>query len=153
VPAGFDAIASVSGARPVRVVVIALFVAGLATACSGSTQPATDSDGVRVTERDFHISAPQVVAAGNVVISAHNTGPDAHELILIRRTRPGLPLRPDGVTVDEDAIEAQTVGAIEPYEPGTTEDLRVHLAPGRYVFICNMSGHYLGGMHADIVVR
>jgi uncharacterized cupredoxin-like copper-binding protein len=27
------------------------------------------------------------------------------------------------------------------------------LAPGRYVLFCNMSGHYLGGMHRLLVVR
>jgi uncharacterized cupredoxin-like copper-binding protein len=31
--------------------------------------------------------------------------------------------------------------------------LRVRLTPGRYEFFCNMSGHYLGGMHTVIVVR
>ena len=31
--------------------------------------------------------------------------------------------------------------------------LDVHLAPGRYKLLCNMSGHYLGGMHTALVVR
>ena len=151
-PVGFDAIASVRGAFALRSVLLALLVAGLATACSGSSHPATNANDVRITERDFHISAPQVMPAGNVVISAHNMGPDAHELILIRRSRPSLPLRPDGVTVDEEALGAQIVGAVEPYEPGATEDLHVHLGPGRYVFICNMSGHFMGGMHTEVLV-
>ncbi len=141
------------GAFPLRFVAVVLLVAGLATACSEVANRAATGPRVSVTERDFHISAPTVVPAGDVVISAHNTGPDAHELILIRRTRGSLPLRPDGITVDEDAVEARTPGALEPYQPGMTEDLTVHLTPGRYVFICNMSGHYLSGMHADIVVR
>ncbi|HEY7280715.1 MAG TPA: hypothetical protein VID47_03885 [Actinomycetota bacterium] len=106
-----------------------------------------------VRERDFHIAAPEVIPAGEVAISAHNMGPEAHELILIRRTQSPLPLRPDGITVDEDAIEGRTLGALEPFQPGSTDVLRVHLTPGRYVFICNMTGHYLGGMHTDFVVR
>jgi uncharacterized cupredoxin-like copper-binding protein len=31
--------------------------------------------------------------------------------------------------------------------------MRVHLTPGRYVLYCNMSGHFLGGMHTLLVVR
>ena len=29
----------------------------------------------------------------------------------------------------------------------------VTLAPGHYVVICNLPGHYASGMHADLTVR
>ena len=32
------------------------------------------------------------------------------------------------------------------------ETLVIHLAPGRYVFFCNLEGHYLGGMHGVLEV-
>jgi uncharacterized cupredoxin-like copper-binding protein len=28
----------------------------------------------------------------------------------------------------------------------------LHLRPGRYELFCNMAGHYLGGMRAELVV-
>jgi uncharacterized cupredoxin-like copper-binding protein len=31
--------------------------------------------------------------------------------------------------------------------------LRLKLTPGRYVFFCNMAGHYLGGMRHEVVVQ
>ena len=108
---------------------------------------------LRVTERDFHISAPKQVAAGDVRLSVRNRGPDSHELIVVRARDSRLPLRRDGVTVDEEALERATVGTLEPGALGSSRELRIHLAPGRYVLLCNMSGHYLGGMHADFVVR
>ena len=61
-----------------------------------------------------------------------------------------LPRRADGLTVNEDAIEKQTVGTLEPGMG--TRDIALHLAPGRYVMFCNMSGHFKGGMHKDLVV-
>ena len=64
-----------------------------------------------------------------------------------------LPLRRDAATVDEDAIEPVTAGALEPGGAGATRELRLRLAPGRYVLFCTMSGHYLGGMHTELVVR
>ena len=43
-----------------------------------------------------------------------NRGPVAHELIVVRRGSAGLPLRADGITVDEEALEPLTAGALEP---------------------------------------
>jgi uncharacterized cupredoxin-like copper-binding protein len=106
-----------------------------------------------VTERDFRITAPKQVSSGEVRLWVHNMGPDAHELIVVRTRGSSLPLRRDGVTVNEEALDRATAGALEPGSPGALRELRVHLAPGRYVLFCNMSGHFLGGMHADLVVR
>jgi uncharacterized cupredoxin-like copper-binding protein len=44
------------------------------------------------------------------------------------------------------------VGALEPESPGVHE-IKAHLTPGRYELICNMSGHYMGGMEAEMVVQ
>jgi len=106
-----------------------------------------------VTERDFRISAaPTRVAAGDVVLSVRNRGPERHEFIVVRAHGAALPLRVDGVTVDEDALKAAKVGALEPGTPGSLRELRLRLAPGRYELFCNMAGHYLGGMHTELVV-
>ena len=63
-----------------------------------------------------------------------------------------LPRRADGITIDEDALEAANVGALEPGAPGSVRELRLHLSPGRYEMFCNMAGHYFGGMHTELVV-
>jgi uncharacterized cupredoxin-like copper-binding protein len=119
--------------------------------CSHSASP--DRATVRVTERDFRISAPARVAAGDVRITVHNAGPDDHEFIVVQRHGGEPPLRGDGLTVDEDALQKSEVATVEPAPPGHTTTLRLHLRPGRYELLCNMSGHYLGGMHAHLTVR
>jgi uncharacterized cupredoxin-like copper-binding protein len=63
-----------------------------------------------------------------------------------------LPLRTDGLTVDEDAVEPETVAALEPARPGTVRELEVTLRKGYYEVFCNMAGHYMGGMRALLVV-
>src|SRR2546430_5732269 len=126
----------------------------LASACTGGgSAPRGATTTLGVTERDFHISGPSHMPEGDVVLSVHNDGPDAHELIVVRTNAPGLPLRADGVTVDENALSSGIVGLLEPADAGATRILRLHLAPGRYEFFCNMYGHYLGGMHHVLVVR
>jgi uncharacterized cupredoxin-like copper-binding protein len=108
---------------------------------------------IRVTERDFRIDAPRTAGAGVVTFMVRNRGPVAHELIVVRRGSGSLPLRADDTTVDEEALEPVTAGALEPGDAGGVRALRVRLTPGRYELLCNMSGHYLGGMHSDLVVR
>jgi uncharacterized cupredoxin-like copper-binding protein len=108
---------------------------------------------IRVTERDFRIDAPRTAAAGVVTVTVRNRGPVAHELIVVRRGSARLPLRSDDTTVDEEALDPVTAGALEPADAGAVRALRVRLAPGRYELFCNMSGHYLGGMRSELVVR
>jgi hypothetical protein len=119
---------------------------------SGGVAGAQGSE-IRVTERDFSIRAPKVVDAGDVVFRVENRGPDAHELLVVRAQRLALPLRSDGLTVNEEGLQRQIVGSLEAGEPNVVRDLSVQLKPGRYVLFCNMSGHYMGGMHAMLVVR
>jgi uncharacterized cupredoxin-like copper-binding protein len=108
---------------------------------------------LRVTERDFHISAPREVASGDVDLSVHNDGPDTHELIVVRSNGRPLPLRRDGLTVNEDALRSRTVGTLEGSSAGGGRSEQIHLPPGTYVLFCNMAGHYLGGMHTTLVVK
>jgi uncharacterized cupredoxin-like copper-binding protein len=130
---------------------VALVVAvGCGAGDGGASDPTPT---IRVTERDFRIDAPKTMRAGAVTFMVRNRGPVAHELIVVRRGRSELPLRPDNVTVDEDALEPVTAGALEPAESGGVRALRVRLAPGRYELLCNMSGHFLGGMHTELVVH
>jgi uncharacterized cupredoxin-like copper-binding protein len=131
----------------------AVLGASLVAGC-GATQLATPGRVVDVTERDFAIKvSPRTLAAGDVVLRAINRGPDQHELIVARVRDPNLPLRSDGLTVDEDGFEKSIVGVLEPGAPNSVRELRVQLKPGHYVLFCNMSGHFMGGMRADVVVR
>ena len=133
-------------------------LAALAPALSGCASAsgadvASGSNTVRVDERDFTIDAPEELRAGRVTFAVHNKGPDAHELIVVRERGDELPLRTDGLTIDEDAVQRDEAGVLEPGTPGSVRNLTVRLEPGRYVLLCNMSGHYLGGMDHDLVVR
>ena len=131
-----------------------LLLAGAAAGCGTATKLAADGQVVNVTERDFSIKAsPKRLSAGQVVFHALNRGPDEHELIIVRASDPKLKLRSDGMTVSEEGLESSTVGTLEPGEPGSVRELRANLKPGRYVLICNMSGHYMGGMHTVVTVQ
>ena len=130
----------------------AVAVVLLTSGCGGSSAPVSDGGSVvQITERDFHISAPSRVRAGQVVFRVHNLGPDDHEFIVVRTNGHPLPLRSDGMTVNEGSLQSSIVGALEPGPPGSVRYLKLDLPPGRYEVLCNMEGHYMGGMHDDFV--
>jgi uncharacterized cupredoxin-like copper-binding protein len=132
---------------------LALVVAVLAAGCATSPGPAANAGATAsVTERDFHIAAPRHIRAGDVRLAVRNRGPVAHELIVVKLSGSSLPMRRDGMTVDEDAVEARTAFALEPQPAGTVSRLRMRLTPGRYELFCNMAGHYRGGMRTELDV-
>lgn len=141
--------------RPWRLLAACAACALLLLGCGDSSRkPSTAGTVIGVTERDFHIAATLAqVRSGDVTLQVHNVGPDQHELIVAPEHNRGLALRSDGFTVNEEAIQNSERGSIQPQEPGGTTDLKLHLAPGRYLLFCNMEGHYMGGMHTELVVE
>jgi hypothetical protein len=128
---------------------IALFASACGTGAAG---PAKGGTVVRVTERDFRIAvARQRVPSGDVRLLIRNRGPDAHEVILARTHSSRLPLRSDGLTVDEETLERGFIRELD-VPPGSVRELRLHLRRGHYELFCNMFGHYLGGMRAQLEV-
>jgi uncharacterized cupredoxin-like copper-binding protein len=125
----------------------------LAGCGSGARHQASSGPVVRVNERDFRITvSPARVQAGQVRLLVRNHGPDTHELIVVRSPNGHLPLRLDGLTVNEATLARVTVGSLEGGDPGSDRELSLHLKPGRYELFCNMAGHYLAGMRAELVV-
>jgi hypothetical protein len=138
--------------RRARVVGLRLAGATLVLAACSAPGHAASRRVVRITLRDFAIDAPTRVPPGRVTVEVHNEGPVDHEMLLVRAPGGRIPVRADGVTADESALESRIVASVEPEGPGSVHVLHVTLRPGHYVVLCNMAGHYLSGMHALIDV-
>lgn len=126
-------------------------VSTLLAACGGGS----DSEGgqpIAVTERDFEIEAPKRIPSGPVVLEVENEGPIAHELAVVRGGGERPRLGENGLVIDEEWLEPREVDELEPEDPGT-RTLRLNLRPGRYLLLCNMTAHYQGGMHTEVLVR
>lgn len=122
------------------------------SACGGG-----DKGKVGATEKDLSISLDKTsVAAGSVTFEVHNEGPSTHEFVVFKTD-----LDPDKLPtttengaeiVDEEGQGVTHVDEIEDIESGTTQTLKVDLQAGSYVLICNLPGHYQGGMHVGLTV-
>jgi uncharacterized cupredoxin-like copper-binding protein len=136
-----------------RLAVLCAFLALSATGCGSHTSADAPAAVVRVREKDFRLVVhPARVPAGRLRLTVRNSGPSDHELVLVRARRGALPLRTDGLTVSETALERATVATLEPAGPHTVRSLDLTLTPGRYELFCNMAGHYMGGMRTFLVV-
>jgi uncharacterized cupredoxin-like copper-binding protein len=136
---------------PLLIALCALLVAPSAFAAAAGGPARID-----VTLRDFKIKLSRhSVPAGPVDIHVHNGGPSTHEINVDRTNLDGgsLPIKGDGLTVDEDSKSLLRIDSIEQLNLGESGDLHLNLRPGHYVLYCNLEGHYLGGMHASFDVR
>jgi len=138
---------------------VALFAAvSMVAAGAGCSSGPSSSAGSRVvvTEHDFGLQASaSSVRAGAVTVHVVNRGPSTHELNIDRTSLAdgSLPLKPDGLTVNEDSPALQRVDSVSVVRLGSSQDLHLRLEPGHYVLYCNLEGHYLGTMHTSLEVK
>jgi uncharacterized cupredoxin-like copper-binding protein len=139
---------------------LALVLAALAIAVSltvARRQESTPSGTpVNVRLEDFRVRMDTaVVSAGTVSFRLLGQGPTTHEFIVVRtdRSPDKLPLQPDGLTVNEEALGVELVDEADGLDIDDRQTLDLRLAPGHYVMYCNLEGHYLGGMYAALTVH
>jgi len=107
------------------------------------------------------------VAAGPVTFVVTNEGDKEHEFIVLQTdTSAGdFPVMSQNEAMqmegggmghmhdfDEEAPGIVAVDEIEDLAAGATDRLEVNLKPGHYALVCNLRGHYTGGMWADFQV-
>lgn len=121
---------------------------GTATASSAPAVPALRHLTFGMKEFAF-VPSSLVAKAGKVTITAHNVGAVVHELVVIRTNAdPGhLP------KVHGRVSEAKSVGEIADVAPGKTKTVSLRLKPGKYALVCNLPGHYSGGMYGSLLVK
>jgi uncharacterized cupredoxin-like copper-binding protein len=124
-------------------------------ACCGGESTASPG-AIQVNLQDFvlHISAT-TASTGLVKMHLENDGPSTHEFNVDRTddAADNLPLRTDGLSVEEDSPTLKRMGSVEILEAGDKKNFQLALPPGHYVLYCNLEGHYLGHMYATLEVH
>jgi uncharacterized cupredoxin-like copper-binding protein len=136
--------------RPLFVLLV--LVAVVASACGAASSDTSDVPTLYVDLSDFKVATDHVtVPAGHVVFGVRNHAVMAHELVVIKTD-----LAPDQLPVDGTAAKAKEdgkVGELLNIASGSSRKLVLELAPGAYVLICNVAGHYQLGMRVGLQVR
>jgi len=118
---------------------------------SGATStPDTGAATLDVGMDEFSFSPSSLEAeAGKVTVTAKNDGKAEHELVVLKTDADPAKLPMKGGEVDEST----SVGEIPDVAPGKSASATLDLKPGKYAVICNLPGHYKGGMYGSLTVR
>jgi uncharacterized cupredoxin-like copper-binding protein len=136
--------------------VLAAFALAVPLTIARRQEPTPRGTPVNVLLKDFKVQPDAaVVPAGTVSLRIRNQGPTSHEFILVRTdlAPDKLTLQDDGLTVDEEADGIDLLDEAGGLDIDDRQTLVLDLAAGNYVMYCNLEGHYLGGMHAELTVR
>jgi uncharacterized cupredoxin-like copper-binding protein len=123
---------------------------------AGASTKQVPSATVKVTENEFSITPSTVtVPAGRVKFVVHNTGKVMHEFIVLHTdtAAAAMPINAKSGRTVENGKGVKDVGEVPDVKAGKTKSNTIKLAPGHYVIACNLSGHYMAGMHLDFTVQ
>ena len=121
---------------------------------TGTATPPPTGDGERVAVElsEFAIAVdPAAAARGTISFSVANAGGVFHNLRVIRSDA-----APDALPVEAGQVaegQVDVVGRIEEFAGGSSESITLDLAPGSYLLICNVAGHYQLGMTTAFTVQ
>lgn len=131
---------------------------GSSTTAQSPPPAAAGGSALKIEMSEFKfVPKNPTASAGKVNVTAPNVGNVEHELVLFKTDRDPGSFKVSGGRVDEEALEkasdVKEIGEIADVEPGDTKSGSFKLTPGKYVMICNVSGHYQAGMYGSVTVR
>jgi uncharacterized cupredoxin-like copper-binding protein len=108
----------------------------------------------KLSEFKIELSATSA-KAGSVTLQTTNAGAVVHEFVVLKTDLAAdkLPVDASAGEVKEDDPSLTLVDEIEDIAVGSSPSLTVDLPAGHYVVICNVSGHYTGGMRVDFTTQ
>ncbi len=112
---------------------------------------------VAVSLTEWKINGPGGAAlgplkAGEIKFDVHNDGTTQHEFVVIKSDADPASFAIEDGKVSEEAA-GESPGEADDIDPGQAKIATMRLEPGKYVFICNVPGHYLSGMRGQLIVQ
>ena len=135
-----------------RFVPALMALALLAAACAGpaAEAPAGSQVVAELADTKITVNVPSI-KAGKIKIGVRNLGTMEHSFEVLKTDLPPDKLPVDGASAK--AKEDGKAGEIPSIPAGKSAAVTLDLTPGKYVFICNIAGHYQIGMHTGFTVE
>jgi uncharacterized cupredoxin-like copper-binding protein len=109
---------------------------------------------VTAKEMVFQLSSG-TAPAGFVEFIVKNEGTKPHEFVVLKNDMPNKKVALKGANLDEDAKGLKNLAEISQSKlrSGATQTLKLNLAPGHYLLVCNLPGHFQAGMRKEFIVK
>jgi plastocyanin len=115
-----------------------------------STAVAAEGGKITVDATEYAFDPKAMTAgAGKLAITLDNKGKVPHELVVLKSDA-----APDSLPVSDGRVsEDDAVGEVSETDGGATKAKTFDLKAGKYVYVCNIPGHYSDGMYGSLVVK
>ena len=106
-----------------------------------------------VTLTEWSVTVAGTIKAGKTHITSLDTGVAQHELLIFKSDREAsaYPLDAKGNIIEEGA-GVTLVSDGENIDPAGSQVRAINLTPGKYLFLCNIPGHFKAGMFTVVTV-
>lgn len=119
----------------------------------GSATPVAADATIAVSLDEFSVApSPNSATPGVITFNVSNDGAIIHDFHVIQTN-----LSPGGLPVDQstaqvDFTQVNVVSSTGTIQGGSSDSTAPNLSAANYVLICNLPGHYEGGMYAAFTV-
>jgi uncharacterized cupredoxin-like copper-binding protein len=138
----------------IRAVPSAAATAGLAATAAPATV-ASAGTGQSIVLTEWKVAVPATMNVGQAAFTITNSGTIEHELLVFKSDLDPSAYPKDGAGgIDEEGAGVSLISDGDNIAIGGSQTRTVDLSkPGKYLFVCNIPGHFQAGMFTVVVVK
>lgn len=120
---------------------------------SAAAVSASPLGGQTIGLTEWKVAVANTVKSGKTSYTIANMGTVAHELLVFKTDLAPSAYPTDAAgDITEDGAGVTLVSDGENIDPAGTQTRTIDLTPGKYVFVCNIAGHFKQGMFTLVTV-
>jgi uncharacterized cupredoxin-like copper-binding protein len=114
---------------------------------------ATAGGAPTITLTEWKVAVASTMRAGTFNLAIKNSGSTPHELLIFESKLDALayPTQSSG-GINEEGAGVALVSDGANIDPGGSQKRTITLKPGRYLFVCNIPGHFQQGMYTLVTL-
>jgi uncharacterized cupredoxin-like copper-binding protein len=118
-----------------------------------STPTASPASGQTVSLTEWKVTVGGTIKSGKTDLTITNTGVAPHELLVFKSDLDPSAYPTDAAgDIKEKGAGVTLVSDGDNIDPAGSQTRSIDLAPGKYLFVCNIPGHFKQGMFTVVTV-